>query len=115
MSSVPRGSFFAPFRVRGFALQWPADLLTNIGIEMEIDARETATYASLEAAGFQIGSERSRAEFAMEFFRRMRESGPSPLGLPVVMGENAALKVQNMIANIGAGAIAPVEMICRAV
>jgi MFS family permease len=26
----------SPFRVRGFLLQWPADLLTNIGIEMEM-------------------------------------------------------------------------------
>ena len=26
----------SPFRVRGFLFQWPADLLTNIGIEMEM-------------------------------------------------------------------------------
>ena len=26
----------SPFRVRGFLFQWPADLLTNIGIEMEV-------------------------------------------------------------------------------
>lgn len=31
-----RTSFFAPFKVRGFLFQWPADLLTNWGIEMEI-------------------------------------------------------------------------------
>jgi len=29
-------TLLAPFRVRGFLLQWPADLLTNCGIEMEI-------------------------------------------------------------------------------
>ncbi len=29
-------SLLSPFRVRGFLFQWPADLLTNIGIEMEM-------------------------------------------------------------------------------
>ncbi len=33
MTRIP---FLSPFRVRGFAFQWPADLLTNCGIEMEI-------------------------------------------------------------------------------
>ncbi len=33
---APRTSFFAPFQVRGFLFQWPADLLINWGIEMEI-------------------------------------------------------------------------------
>jgi MFS family permease len=31
-----RTRFFEPFKVRGFLFQWPADLLTNWGIEMEI-------------------------------------------------------------------------------
>ncbi len=35
-TTTARGSFFTPFRVRGFLFQWPADLLTNCGIEMEI-------------------------------------------------------------------------------
>jgi len=33
---APRTKFFAPFKTRGFLFQWPADLLTNWGIEMEI-------------------------------------------------------------------------------
>ena len=33
---MTRIAFLSPFRVRGFAFQWPADLLTNCGIEMEI-------------------------------------------------------------------------------
>ncbi len=36
MITQTRFSLLAPFRVRGFLLQWPADLLTNCGIEMEI-------------------------------------------------------------------------------
>ena len=46
---------------------------------------------------------------------RARGAGgaPSPLGLPIVMGANAAQKVKNMTADITAGLIAPVELICR--
>jgi MFS family permease len=37
MSHAPRRTaFLAPFKIRGFLFQWPADLLTNWGIEMEI-------------------------------------------------------------------------------
>ncbi len=36
MSAEPRASFFAPFRVRNFRFQWPADLLTSLAFEMEI-------------------------------------------------------------------------------
>ncbi len=36
MSPHTRFSLLAPFRVRAFLFQWPADLLTNCGIEMEI-------------------------------------------------------------------------------
>ena len=40
-------------------------------------------------------------------------SGPPPLGLHILMGENASTKVQNMIKNVSAGYIAPVEIIAR--
>jgi predicted MFS family arabinose efflux permease len=36
VSAEPRASFFAPFRVRNFRFQWPADLLTSLAFEMEI-------------------------------------------------------------------------------
>ena len=36
MNQKRPSALIAPFRVRGFLLQWPADLLTNCGIEMEI-------------------------------------------------------------------------------
>ena len=72
----------------------------------------------LQAAGFRITSERNRSEFALEFFAAMRAraegQAPSPLGLPLVMGPSAPLKIANMIANLTSGLIAPVEMICKA-
>ena len=62
--------------------------------------------------------ERRRREFAIEFFRqlreRMAESGPSPLGLQIVMGATAPQKVANMAALLDRGVIAPTELICRA-
>jgi hypothetical protein len=44
-----------------------------------------------------------------------RAEGPPPLGLHLVMGCDAGTKVENMIANIEAGTIAPVEIIARRV
>jgi MFS family permease len=36
MNVQTRHSLLSPFRVRAFLMQWPADLLTNVGIEMEV-------------------------------------------------------------------------------
>ena len=36
VTATPRASLIAPFRVRGFLFQWPADLLINAGIEIEL-------------------------------------------------------------------------------
>ena len=70
------------------------------------------------AAGFEIAGERKRRAFALDFFAkmqaRMAEKGPSPLGIHLFMGETARAKIANMVANIEAGRIAPVEMILRA-
>lgn len=67
--------------------------------------------------GFEIRAEHNRAAFAGEFFRRMRaraaESGTPALGLHLIMGADAPVKVSNMIDNIDRGAIAPVEIIAR--
>lgn len=74
--------------------------------------------AALEAAGFEIAAERDRRDFALAFFEALRArmdqaGGPPPLGVHLVMGEDAPAKVANMVANIRAGGIAPVEIIAR--
>ncbi len=72
----------------------------------------------LEAAGFRVASERSRREFAIEFFRQVRArtaGGPPPLGLHILMGATFAQKVGNMIANLEQGVISPTEIVARAV
>jgi SAM-dependent methyltransferase len=74
--------------------------------------------AALRASGFEVVAERNRREFALEFFQQLwarmaRAGGPPPLGLHLVMGPDAATKVGNMLANVEAGTIAPVEIIAR--
>ncbi len=72
---------------------------------------------ALNANGFEVTVEFNRCEFAIEFFAQLKArteaEGPPPLGVHVLMGEDRAQKVQNMVENIGAGRIAPVEMIAR--
>jgi len=71
----------------------------------------------LVVAGFEVLKERDRRDFALELFAQMRARGaagaPAPLGLHLVMGANAGQKVKNMIGDISAGLIAPMELICR--
>jgi ubiquinone/menaquinone biosynthesis C-methylase UbiE len=79
-----------------------------------------ATYRRLlEEAGFEIRKERSRREFAIEFFRQLRaraaQTGSTPaLGLHVLMGATSPQKVANMIGNLERGLISPTEIVCRA-
>jgi ubiquinone/menaquinone biosynthesis C-methylase UbiE len=73
----------------------------------------------LEGGRFAIQKERSRREFAIEFFRNMRaqaakSGGPPPLGFHILMGATAPQKVANMMANLERGVIAPTEIIARA-
>jgi SAM-dependent methyltransferase len=72
--------------------------------------------AALTAAGFSIVAERNRRDFAVEFFARMQErarsqEGPPPLGIHILMGNSAPLKVKNMIGNITRNLLAPVELV----
>ena len=72
--------------------------------------------AALEAAGFRLVAERNRRALAEAFFaafkaRLAAAGGPPPLGLHIVLGKTAPLKVANMIENIAAGRFAPVELI----
>lgn len=68
--------------------------------------------------GFEIIGERNRRSFAIKFFadlkaRTAASGGPPPLGLPIIMGAEAPVKIQNMVATVTRGTIAPVELIAR--
>jgi len=78
------------------------------------DEYETA----LETAGFRVTAERNRGAFSLDFFSSMQakaasSGGPAPLGIHLLMGENAPHKIINMIDNIKNGLIAPVEIIAE--
>jgi len=73
---------------------------------------------ALMATGFAIKSETNRREFALQFFEKLREKmagagGPPPLGLHILMKESTPLKIKNMVDNVGANYVAPVEIIVQ--
>jgi SAM-dependent methyltransferase len=70
----------------------------------------------LDTAGFEIGEVEDRSAFARAFFQRALAAaaaadGPPPLGIHLILGAGAPEKFRNMLANIEAGHIAPVQMI----
>lgn len=81
-------------------------------------AEPTHYRKALRASGFEVTAERDRRDFALAFFDQLRANttaagGPPPLGLHILMGKNTPDKVKNMIENISAGRIAPVELIAQ--
>lgn len=72
----------------------------------------------LAEAGLLVEAERDRREFGINFLRGMltkiAESGPPPLGLHLVMGKDAAVKIANLVDSLERGVLAPIELICSA-
>jgi SAM-dependent methyltransferase len=73
---------------------------------------------ALKAAGFTLIAERDRRDAALEFFAKLRARSPSgappaPLGLHILMGDTAPLKIANMVAGIANRTLAPMEMVAR--
>ncbi len=74
--------------------------------------------AAAEAAGFETVSERDRSEFARDFFARVsamiaERGGPPPLGVHLLMGDTAPVKIANAFNCLDGGRIVPTEMIFR--
>lgn len=94
-----------------FPLPWAEGAQTS-----QVDLPETYR-AAASAAGLHLAAERSRRQFALDFFRRVfdrieREGMPA-MGIHLLMGESAPVKLRNYVANVEAHRIAPVEMIFR--
>ena len=71
---------------------------------------------AMRNAGFTISTENNRRDFALASFNKMRSKtvgngGPPPLGIHTLLGESSAVTFRNLIGNIVAGYIAPVEII----
>ncbi|MCF6196881.1 MAG: class I SAM-dependent methyltransferase, partial [Emcibacter sp.] len=78
-----------------------------------------AEYRQLMAdAGFVVMAENNRHDFALSFFqdtiaKTKVAGGPPTLGLHVLIGATTAAKMKNMIENISAGYITPMEIIAQ--
>ena len=71
--------------------------------------------AALEANRFAMKQVNDRREFALDFFAKMKKANegqksPPPLGLHVLMQQSTSEKISNMVANLHAGRIKPVEI-----
>ncbi|MEM9343624.1 MAG: methyltransferase domain-containing protein [Pseudomonadota bacterium] len=77
---------------------------------------EPAAYrAALEDCEFVVRQENDRRDFAVDFFAKLKKASEGqqtlpPLGLHVLMQQSTAEKIPNMVANLHAGRIKPVEM-----
>jgi SAM-dependent methyltransferase len=74
---------------------------------------------ALDAAGFEINKERNRLDVAREFFRKelaraANGSGPSTLGIHILLKQEAPRIFANVVNQFDKGVAAPVELICRA-
>ncbi len=70
--------------------------------------------AAAEGAGWTVGAEIDRRAFAVEFFDRLEAaSARPPLGLHLLMGPTAPMKIANLAAAIRSDVIAPVELVLR--
>ncbi len=71
---------------------------------------------ALGANGFEVVHMADRSEFAGRFFTRLRRNSgpPPPLGLHLLMGEEAGVRYGNMVDAVSSGAVAPVEIIAAA-
>ena len=73
-------------------------------------------YTLLWLCAFSFGNEDDRTK--VEFFEKLRahassSSCPPPLGLHIVMGDQQAKKIQNLVSDIARNVLAPVELIAR--
>jgi MPBQ/MSBQ methyltransferase len=70
----------------------------------------------LAETGFEVQELEDRTAFGIAFFRERlagSAAGAPPLGLHILMGARAREKLQNMLASLENGSIAPVVMIAR--
>lgn len=71
---------------------------------------------ALEQAGFKISKVNNCRDFSIDFFKKLHKKttakiSPPPLGLHILMQDDAASKVENMVKNISQNLIAPIEII----
>ncbi|MDA7598395.1 methyltransferase domain-containing protein [Alphaproteobacteria bacterium] len=103
-----------------YPLPWAKDS------DMDASAAPAVYHRGLERAGFTITSQRDRSAMALAFFAKIlgdsgnnsadnsgNNSGPAPLGLHILMGRDAKIKISNIASQIASGLFAPTEIIAQ--
>ena len=95
-----------------YPVPWASD-----GKSSSLSSPETYRQALMEA-GFKVVSKVNRGDFALRFFEQVTAATaisktPSPLGLHILMGQEAGTKYGNMIQGIVEGKIAPFELVAQ--
>ena len=84
--------------------------------ESAVDKPEAYEHA-LNSAGFNILDTQDKGQFAVSFFEnmlmKMENSGPKPLGLHLLMGENTRDKVMNAYTQIQEKRLSPILMVAQ--
>ena len=95
-----------------YPVPWALNEETSFVAEIK-DYRE-----ALERAGFRIGQERNRREFAIDFIRksmsRMGSSGPPVLGIQLLMGDKTPEMLKNVLLLMEENVLEPVELYAQA-
>ena len=75
---------------------------------------ESQTRQNINDAGFQLATWNDVTQQSLDWFHqflaRARERGPSPLGLHLVMGQDAREKIGNMARNLEEGRVQVVQL-----
>ena len=74
------------------------------------------TCSTLEQAGFQIELVEDRSKAVADFFSQMASNlnaNPNPLGLQLVMGNEAPIKIGNLMSGFESGIVKPVLIIAN--
>jgi SAM-dependent methyltransferase len=78
-------------------------------------ADEGSMREAIEQAGFEVEIWRDTTDVSLEWASntaaRIKENGPPPLGLHLLMGQTAPTKLANLIANMESGAIRVVQVV----
>jgi ubiquinone/menaquinone biosynthesis C-methylase UbiE len=92
-----------------YPVPWAASGATSFVVKIE------GYRKALEAVGFEIGHERGRREFGIDFFERnmaRTAQGAQPiLGLQLLMGDRAPQMMQNVLGGMRRGIFEPMEMV----
>ncbi len=90
-----------------FPVPWAGD--SSISFLWPLDRVRTA----LKQAGFQILDWEDKTRPSEEFLIKMKEAGPQPLGIHLLMGGTAPVKIQNVIRNLQENRICVVQAVAE--